>query len=448
MHYYPIGVLVVSCVFYLWDEYLDLRQYRVYKRTEKVPKELEGLINHETFEKSKSYSIDKARFGFLCGIFVQIQTIAKIYFFVIPYFWNLSSDLMESSLGFTKSRTIEWEIFQSLVFTLVTSLISSIINLPISIYFNFVIEERHGFNKQTAGFYARDQLKKFAFAYVLTAPIIVVMIYIVRYGGPYFFLYLWIFLALVTGLLTFFSGEIAALFDKVVPLPEGELRKRIEELSKSIKFPLSNVFLVKGSKRSSHSNAYQAGILNKKRIVLYDTLLKGHVEQDDTEAHERAETKEEDPEKHMSYDEILAVVCHELGHWHCGHLMKNLIFAQANIFFVFVIFSKMYKDPTIFAAFGFTDEMPVVIGLALVMMILEPYNKLEGFIATQMTRRFEYQADEFAGKRGYVKDLKTALVKLNDDNLGFPVHDELFSKFNHSHPTLIQRLNALDKKTQ
>lgn len=439
-----VSVLAASWLFYLWDNYLAFRQYQIYHTTEKVPKELENHIDHETFKKSKSYSIDKAKFGFITGLFDQIQSTFKIYFFLMPFFWNLSSEIMVSKFGFTRTNTIEWEIFQSLVFTLITSLITSFINLPVSIYYNFVIEERHGFNKQTARFYAWDQVKKFLFSFAITAPIIVVIIYIVRFGGPYFFLYLWAFLALVTGILMFFSGEIAALFDTIVMLPEGELRNRIHELAKSIKFPLSNIFLVKGSKRSSHSNAYQAGIFNKKRIVLYDTLLKGHVDLE--EKNNPKEDQKQDQGKHMSYDEILAVVCHELGHWYCNHLIKNLVLVQANIFLIFIIFSKLYKDQSFYAAFGFTDDMPVVIGMVLVMMVLTPYNELESFIAIQMTRRFEYQADEFAKKMGYAQDLKGALVKLNSDNLGFPVYDELYSKFNHSHPTLIHRLKALDKK--
>lgn len=455
MHYYPLGVLVISWVFWTWETYLDFRQFKLYKTTTKVPKELDGLIDDETFNKAKAYSIDKARFGFISSIFSQIQSTVILYFFLMPYFWNLSRDIMTQTFGTTQSTTVEWEIFQSIVFTFITSFGTTFINLPLSIYNTFVIEQKHGFNKQTARFYAWDKFKQFFISFLITTPIMSAIIYIVRNGGPYFFLYLWIFCFVVILVITFFHGEIAALFDKFTPLPEGELRDKIEELSKGVNFPLTNIFVVEGSKRSAHSNAYQSGIFNRKRIVIYDTLIEGY--------HDKPEQKEKSTEldearkesakegtgadkkkKGCNTEEILAVLCHELGHWYCSHLIKQLTFAEINYFLMFVIFSRFYNDPTFYAAFGFT-ETPAIIGLALMMMVLAPYNELIGFISTTMSRRFEYQSDAFAKKKGYAEKLKTALVKLNIDNLGFPVHDELYSKFNHSHPTLIQRLKALDK---
>lgn len=445
MHYYPLGVLTVSWVFWLWETYLDLRQYKVYKTTHKVPKELADKIDHKTFLKAKEYAIDKANFAFISSCHGQIQTTVTILFFLIPFFWDLSSEIMTSQLGLTKSRTTEYEVFQALVFTFITSLVSTIINLPFSIYKTFVIEEKHGFNKQTAGFYAWDKTKLFLVGYLISSPVIVAMTYIVHNGGPYFFLYLWMFCFVVVCMLTFFQGEIAALFDKFTSLPPGELRDRIEELAKTVNFPLVNIFVVEGSKRSTHSNAYQSGIFNKKRIVIYDTLIEGYYDgKEDTEKLKDKDEKES-KKKGCNNDEIIAVLCHELGHWYHGHLYKNLGFAEVNYFMMFALFSKFYNDPAFYAAFGFDNEMPVIIGLALMMMVLTPYSELLGFLGTLMSRHFEYQSDAYAKNKGYQEELKTALVKLNSDNLGFPVHDELYSKFNHSHPTLMERIKALEK---
>lgn len=451
MHYYSLGVLIVSWVFWFWETYLDYRQYQVYKTTSKVPKELEKQIDHETFTKAKAYSIDKARLGFISSLYGQLQTSLIIYYYLLPYFWNLSSDLMIAAFGPNSdvdvTRSIEWEIFQSIVFTFITSLASTFISLPISVYNTFVIEQKHGFNKQTAGFYAWDKLKAFMVNFVIFVPIVASIIYIVRNGGPYFFLYLWMFCFVVVCLLMLFHGEIAALFDKFTPLPEGELRDQIEELAKSLKFPLTNIFVVEGSKRSSHSNAYQSGIFNRKRIVIYDTLIEDYYEKytDKKEQEDKRGKDKKEARKGCNNEEILAVLCHELGHWYHGHLMKHLVFAELNYLLIFLMFSKFYKDPTFYAAFGFFNQMPVLIGLALLLMILTPYNELQGFISTALSRRFEYQADAFAKRESYTDHLKTALVKISSDNLGFPVHDELYSKFNHSHPTLIQRLKALSK---
>lgn len=426
---------------------MELRQYWVYVGTKKVPSVLEKQIDHETFTKAKEYSIDKAKFGFLTSFYSQIQSTAVICFFIMPYFWNLSDDILVTTFGLTRSKSIRWEMYQSVTFTLITSLISTVVNLPFSIYSTFVIEQKHGFNKQTAGFYIKDKLKQFTLSLAISTPIIVAMVYIVRNGGPYFFLYLWMFCFVVICVIIFFHGEIMALFDKFTPLPPGKLRDRIEDLAREVGFPCANILVVEGSKRSSHSNAYQSGVFNRKRIVIYDTLIENYYASKDSE--ENKETKEaNEPEKKSkgcNNDEIIAVLCHELGHWYCSHLIKHLTFMEVNYFIMFLIFSLCYNDPTFYAAFGFTNDQPVIIGLALMMMMLTPYNEIQSFMSTYMTRLFEYQADAFAKKKGYAEKLKSALVKLNIDNLGFPVYDELYSQFNHSHPTLIQRLKALDK---
>lgn len=446
MHYYPIGVLIVSWVFWLWDTYLEWRQYKVYKTTEKVPKEIADKMDHETFLKAKVYNVDKAKFGFISGFYSLVQSSIILCCFLMPYFWDLSSHIMTSKFGMTKSHTIEYEIFQSLLFTLITSVFGAVLGLPFSIYDTFVIEQRHGFNKQTAGFYTKDKLKKFLFTFTISCPIVAATIYIVRSGGPYFALYLWMFLFVVICIFTFFSGEILALFDKFVPLPEGKLRDRIEELAKTVNFPLKNIFVVENSKRSSHSNAYQTGIFNRKRIVIYDTLIEGYYDgKKDSEKPEDQDSSKKDEKKGCTHDEIIAILCHELGHWYHSHLWKNLGFIEVNFFLMFALFSYFYQDETFYRAFGYGDEMPVIVGLNLLNLILTPYFEFTGFIQTLMSRYFEYQSDAYACKKGYGEHLKTGLVKINVDNLGFPKHDELYSKFNHSHPTLLQRIKAIEK---
>ena len=446
MNHYALGVLTASWIIWLWDIYLDYRQYCVYKSTEKVPKELSSKISADTFKKAKAYSIDKARFGFITSTFSQLQSTVTIYYFLMAYFWDLSRYIMSDQLGFSRSESVEWEIFQALVFTFITSLASTIVNLPFSIYSTFVLEQKHGFNKQTATFYAWDKFKMFTVSFIISTPIVATITYIARTGGPYFFLYLWLFTFLAVCLLTFFSGEIMAIFDKFTPLPSCELRDRIEKLAKDVGFPLSNIFIVEGSKRSSHSNAYQSGLFNKKRIVIYDTLIEGYYDKVDCEVTEAQKKMQiEHKGKGCNNDEIVAVLCHEIGHWYCSHLIKRLLFSQVNIFLIFLIFSRFYTDPILYAAFGFNEERPVIIGLALVMLILSPYQEVENFVSTLISRKFEYQADEYSAQRGNGDKLKTALVKLTTDNLSFPVHDELYSTFNHSHPTLIQRIKALSK---
>ncbi|CAL1273872.1 unnamed protein product [Larinioides sclopetarius] len=224
--------------------------------------------------------------------------------------------------------------------------------------------------------------------------------------------------------MTVYADFIAPLFDKFTPLPEGTLRTRIEELAKSISFPLKKLYVVEGSKRSSHSNAYFYGFYKNKRIVLFDTLIKTG----------------------CNNDEILAVLAHELGHWKLNHVLKNLIIAQVNLFLCFAVFALLFKNSSLYAAFGFHDQQPVIVGLVVIFQyVFSPYNEVLSFLMTALSRRFEFQADAFAKVLNKAADLRSALIKLNRDNLGFPVYDWLYSTWHHSHPPLLERIHALGK---
>lgn len=339
----------------------------------------------------------------------------------------------------------------SLLFTFYMSIFSTITGLPFSIYSTFVVEERHGFNKQTPGFYAKDQVKKFVVGQVIQAPILAGIIKIVFWGGDYFFVYLWFFaVAMTLFLMTIYPDLIAPLFDKYTPMPEGELRSQIEALAASVEFPLYKLYVVEGSKRSSHSNAYFYGFFKFKRIVLFDTLLEEaerlKLKTEETKEEEKEEKEETKKATGCNNAEIVAVLGHELGHWKMNHVLKNIVIGQVQIFLMFALFAYLSKSKPLYLAFGFEDSQPVLIGLMIVLQyITAPYSAVIGFLMSVLSRHFEFQADEFAANLGKSKDLKTALVKLNNDNLGFPIYDWLYSAWNHSHPPLLERIDALKK---
>jgi len=321
----------------------------------------------------------------------------------------------------------------------------------------------HGFNKQTAAFYVKDQIKKFLVGQVIMLPLVAAVIKIVSWGGDFFFVYLWAFVVAFTlFMMVVYPEFIAPLFDKYTPLPEGVLRSQIEGLAASIDFPLYKLFVVDGSKRSGHSNAYFYGFFNFKRIVLYDTLLE-KTERDKLKALEKEDKDKEEkvvnqqPEKTQSKEEdaadakrgcnteeILAVLGHELGHWKLNHVLKNIVISEVHIFAMFAFFGYLYKNQVLYSAFGFPDEKPILIGLMIILQfIAAPYNAVLDFCMTFLSRKFEFQADAFAASLGRAASLKTALVKLNNDNLSFPIFDWLFSAWHHSHPPLLERLEAL-----
>lgn len=273
-------------------------------------------------DKSRNYNLDKTRYGFIYGSWSQVVSTSVIYFNVIPWLWDLAGRVASTFV------TSPGEIVQTLTFVLIGSLLTEVINLPWSIYSNFVIEERHGFNKYTPQFYAADKVKKFFVSQLIMAPIIAATIYIIRAGGPYFFFYLWVFVFFVViALMTIYPDFIAPLFDTFTPLPEGELRTKIEDLASSIEFPLKKLYVVEGSKRSSHSNAYFYGFYKNKRIVLFDTLIQGYKK-------EGQENNKTSPDKDLgcTTDEVVGVLAHELGHWKLNHVMKNLVITEVNLF--------------------------------------------------------------------------------------------------------------------
>ncbi|CAF1008983.1 unnamed protein product [Brachionus calyciflorus] len=438
-------VIFFITLMYLWETYLSFRQYLVQKSNTKIPKELENVTDLETFEKSRLYSIDKSLYEFAHDFFNQIESYALLYYGALPYVWNLCS----RQLANFDQPWLNSEITKSCLFLTYFMLYGQITSQPWSIYYNFVIEEKHGFNKQTFGFYIKDNLKKLLLSISLTIPISALFIQIVKIGGDYFFIYAWLFVTFISlFFISIYADYIAPLFDKYVPLQDGELKTRIEELAKSLNFPLYKLYVVEGSKRSTHSNAYMYGFHKNKRIVLFDTLIEGYKSTEEKSEEITENNDKQKESKGCNTEEILAVLAHELGHWKLSHNLKNLILNQINLFLYFLIFAALMNRQIFYSAFGFEDERPVLIGLLVILQfIFAPYNELISFLMTSLGRRFEFQADEFAKNLGKSKYLKSSLVKLCKDNLSFPMCDWLYSAFHHSHPSLLERLEALNDKS-
>uniref|UniRef100_A0A1B6BYZ3 CAAX prenyl protease n=2 Tax=Clastoptera arizonana TaxID=38151 RepID=A0A1B6BYZ3_9HEMI len=433
------GILSFMWLEFLWELNLLLRQHSVYKKSVKVPEELKDILPADTYEKARIYGLDKSSFSIVQGLFSIVSLTLLTAFDGFPFFWYHGGALV-TNLGLQNG-----EIWQSAGFMFLMNIFNTIVNLPFSIYHHFVLEEKHGFNKQTPAFFVKDKIKEFIVSQVISLPLICAVVYIVKVGGEYFFIYLWLFaVATLFFLLTIYPDFIAPLFDKYTPLPEGELKSRIEQLAASIHFPLYKLYVVEGSKRSVHSNAYFYGFFKNKRIVLFDTLLKDYNPISKTEGEGKKES--EGDKKGCDNDEVLAVLGHELGHWKLNHTVKNIIIMQVNVFLLFFAFGLLFKYEVLYRAFGFKNEEPIIIGLMVVLQfIFSPYNAVLSFFLTSLSRRFEFQADAFAKSLGKAVFLRRALIKLNIDNLGFPVYDWLYSMWHHSHPPLLERLEALDK---
>lgn len=430
-------------------------QINVYKREKNVPKELVGTMKQETFNSARLYGLDKAKFSMAKILLMNLCVVPlEIVSGFIYLVWHQSALIAGERLGLDADN----EMIVSCVFLLLMSVYSTVKELPFTLYGIFHLEEKHGFNKQTLGFFVKDQIKSWLVSNAISLPIACAVIYIVAIGGPYFFVWLWAFVGVVSLLfLTIYPIFIAPLFDKYSPLADGPLRTSIEQLASRLKFPLAQLYVVDGSKRSAHSNAYFYGLWSSKRIVLFDTLLinKGVPINETTTSSdatkEGSEGEEEKPSKGCQDSEVLAVLAHELGHWKLGHVTKNIVIMQVHMFLMFAAFAYLFNYDPLYGALGFPEgTRPVLIGLLIICnYVLASYNAVISFGMTVLSRKFEYEADAFAKKLGYAGELSKALVKLNIDNLGFPVYDWLYSAWNHSHPSMLQRLARLgdDKKS-
>ncbi|XP_059634247.1 CAAX prenyl protease 1 homolog [Cornus florida] len=403
---------------YLFHTYLDIRQYAVLKLPS-LPKTLEGVISQEKFEKSRAYSLDRSRFRFVHKFVTIVLHSAILLSRLFPWFWKRSGDFLVF-IGLDAEN----EILQSLAFLAGAMIWSQITYLPFSLYSTFVIEAHHGFNKQTIWLFIRDMIKEIVLSIIIGPPIVAAVIVIVQNGGPYIAIYLWAFLLVLSlMMMTLYPILIAPLFNKFTPLPDGELRVKIENLASSLKFPLKKLFVVDGSKRSSHSNAYMYGFFKNKRIVLYDTLIQ--------------QCKNE--------EEIVAVIAHELGHWKLNHTIYFFIAFQVLTFLKLGGYSLVRHSKDLFRSFGFHTQ-PVLIGLIIFELIVLPLQNLVSFGMNLVSRSFEFQADAFAKKLGYAAALRASLVKLQEENLSAMNTDPWYSAYHYSHPPLVERLAAIDEQ--
>ncbi|KAI1084104.1 peptidase family M48-domain-containing protein [Whalleya microplaca] len=410
-------IIGFSVAQYCFEEFLSIRQYQVLKNT-KPPKVLEHEVAKDVYDKSQDYGRAKAKFGFVRGLWGQIQNIAFIHYDVLPKLWSWTGSLL---LSYAPAR-FTGEISHSIVFVLTFILIQQALSLPANIWHTFVLEEKFGFNKQTPKLFVMDMIKTNLLAFVFAPPILAGFLAIVQKTGTQFVTYLWLFTAaLQVFMITVYPIFILPLFNKLSPLEEGKLKSDTEALAKKLNFPLHELFVIDGSKRSAHSNAYFFGLPWKKHIVIYDTLI----------------------EKSKS-EEVVAVLAHELGHWSLGHTTRLFAVSQINVLYIFTLFSIFINNNSLYADFGFIKEHPIIIGFILFSDALAPMDTVIKLLMNIMSRRFEFQADEFARNQGYKAELASSLIKLQIQNLSTMDADWMYASYHFSHPILSERLKALE----
>ncbi|KAF8346330.1 peptidase family M48-domain-containing protein [Amanita rubescens] len=427
---WKLYVQVFSWAVTLFESYLVLRQYPLYSKTE-PPKVLAPHFEAGVFEKSQNYGRDKAKFALFSGLYKQCLDSIMLQFGFYAWSWSAAGQLL-AKFGYGP----EYEIYQSIAFVFILYFLSAIPALPLSVYSTFVLEGKHGFNKTTPSLFVIDLLKGWAVAFVLGSPFLATFLYIFKWAGDRFVPWLMGFMiSFQLIMVIIYPTIIQPLFNKLTPLPEGDLRTRVESLATKLKFPLKHLYEIDGSKRSSHSNAYFFGLPWSKHIVIFDTLV-----------------QQSKPE------EVEAVLAHELGHWYFLHPTKMMIISQVHIFTILSLFPAFLRAPPVLRSFDFPKEVafnpPTIVAFLLFQMILTPLEAVVSIVMNAVSRHFEWQADRFAcdlQDRLNTADMKDlgdrlgkALITLHVKNLSTVWVDWLYSAYHHSHPTLTERLKAIE----
>lgn len=390
-----------------------LNRAEVLRHAAQPPPAAAAVMDAETYAKSSAYTLEKSRFGVITEIYDTAVLALVVFGGILPPLFSWVASWGPSGASWSQAA-----------FILVAGILLSLPSLPFEWWEQFRIEQRFGFNKSSPGLWVADKIKGVALAVVIGFPLLWALLAVVKVAGQFW--WVWGFV-LVFGfqlvMLVLYPKLILPLFNKLTPLPEGDLRNRLLALGERTGFRAKTIEVIDGSKRSGHSNAYFTGFGRFRRIVLFDTLI-----------------------AQLTPEELEAVLAHEIGHYRRGHVPKMILFSAVSLLAGFAVVAWLAASPWFNPSFGFpSNEMApsfLLFGLlsGVVTFWFTP-------VANTMMRRYEYQADAFArDAMGKPEPMVGALRKLAQKNLTNLTPHPLFSAFFYSHPTIVERERALGQK--
>jgi STE24 endopeptidase len=403
-----ICIYLTSFAVYMAIEGINLTYLK--KFGQKVPVAFDGMIDEKELQKISRYTEDNIRFKLVQTSISKIIFLYIILSGILPW---LAQSLARMNF-----------LIAGLIFFAVIGLAEVLMGLPFDYYHSFVLEETYGFNTKTLKIWLSDLAKSMVVLIILGTFLLSTLLLMVAHAGPSWWIWAWIIFSVFQLMMTIlYPTVIAPLFNRFTWLEDSELKDRIERLAKTEGLTIHGIYQMDASKRTRHTNAYFSGMGKAKRIVLFDSLIRSH-----------------------SQDEILAILAHEIGHLKKNHIKKQFILVSLVSLFLFFLASKLLTWEVMYHSFGFSN-LPCYVGLFLVGILWEPVSFFVSPMGMAISRKFEREADFYSlGILKTAKPLSTALKKMAKENLSNLTPHPLYVCFNYSHPPLLERIEYLEAR--
>ena len=403
-----ILLLVIISFQFIIDLVSGLLNYSSFDKP--LPNNVENIFSENEYSKSQKYK--KVNFKF--------NLVSSVYSFSI-LFTVLYFGLLGSLDSYIRNVTFENEISLSLIFFASVFIISDTLKIPFQLYRVFVIEEQFGFNNTTLKTFIFDKLKSYFISLLLIVILATPLLLFIIFFPSSFWIYFWILISIFLIFINmFYTTLIVPIFNKLEVLGDGDLKKKLDNFSAKVKFPITNIFVINGSKRSKKANAFFSGFGKNKKVVLYDTLIKNH-----------------------TTDELVAVLAHEIGHYKLNHVKTNMVISIITTGFMLFILSNFIFNSDISYALGGNVSFRHLEIFAF-FIIYSPISSIISVLMNIKSRKNEYEADEYAVKNFKKGPMEDALRKLSKDNLTNMTPHPLYEFLNYSHPSISKRLKAID----
>lgn len=404
LKYLLVGVLVFGYVLRKTLGYLNVKN-----PVPRIPETLSEYLSAEKLRESKSYQREYFRFKFLAGTFSFLLTLL-----FITQGWFGWLDSWVADFGFSP-------LIKSLIFFGIVFVGSDVLSLPFDYYSTFVIEEKYGFNKTTIQTFFSDKIKGYVLSILVGGGLLMVFLWLIHQMGQHFWWQFWIVAAVfMVGINLFYTAWILPLFNRLTPLEDGELKQKIVQYAQSVGFPLDNILVMDGSKRSAKANAFFSGFGKRKKVVLYDTLLEQHPP-----------------------DELVAVLAHEVGHYKKKHILWGMVSSILQVGLMLYLLGQFIFSENMSLALGgasWSAELNII-GFT---MLFAPLSLVIGIGMNWLSRKNEFEADDFAKKTFAGEPLAEALKTLSVKTLSDINPHPWYVFVNYSHPPLLQRLERLE----